>query len=179
MTIDVGLVDGVRYASFLVNAVVFYFWLKQRIVMNNFLAGRWEGVLTPSENPKAAYYCVLYVTSHKGKDNTGHLYYYKKNLDTDDIPVKGLDALMEYNDAMFVFGRTWSPRFLRVFHKESVQIAPSPGQNADPNVKKSPAFPPVYQWNCTICSFIFSAKMEVTIEVEGQSLKFSGFLRKD
>ncbi|MDO8706192.1 MAG: hypothetical protein Q7J84_14710 [Sulfuricaulis sp.] len=178
MIIELGLADGVRYTSFAVNAVVFILWLKKRIVMNSFLAGRWEGVLTPNENPTTVYHCTLYITSHKGKDNAALLYYYKKNLDTDDIPVKGLDMLIEYNDAMFVFGRTWSPRFMRVFHKEGVQIISGSSATDESSVFPG-VFPGIYNWNCVICSFLFKEKMQVTIEVAGETCKFSGFLRKE
>lgn len=170
MTIQLEVADAIRYASFLVNAVVAYYWLKQRLLLNNFLAGRWEGVLHPSGNPSAVYKCVLYMANRNGNDNSGYLYYCKENLNTGDILVKGLDELVEYDARLLVFGKEWCPRFVRVFHKESNL----PADVACP----IGALPKAYIWNCEILAVLFSAKMRVKITEEDQNVEFVGILRK-
>lgn len=170
MQIQMDILDGVRYASFLINIVVFYYWLKQRIFLNNFLVGRWEGVLAPDENPDAVYHCILYMASRESNDNTGNLYYCHKDLKTGDALVKGLDELIDYNDALFVFKREWNPRFIRVFHKE-VEHLIDDSSSYD-------SLPMAYRWKCQILSIFFCAKMRVEITAVGQEIKFSGTLRK-
>lgn len=164
MTIDIAPVDGVRYVSYLVNAVVILYWLKHRVVLNDFLAGRWEGVLTSQQGITIVYSCILYTARHDGRDNTAHLYYSKKNVAKNEVAVQGLDTLVKYNEGTFVFSRQWNPQFMRLFHNN----IPSEMQAA----------PPLYDWSCKIHSIFFSAKMEVTIQAAGENLTFSGFLTK-
>jgi hypothetical protein len=171
---QLGVLSVLRYGSFFLNGLLFVLWLKRRIVLKDFLAGRWEGVVRPSDDKGVAYRCILYVARHDGKDNSALLYYSKQDVQSGEITVKGLDTLLEYEDVTFVLGRKWSPRFMRVFHKEGVHMSDEPEMAG-----RSKGLPPVYLWDCKICSFLWSARMEVTIRVADDPLSFSGFLQKD
>jgi len=175
MTFEIGWWDGVRLLSVVVNVVLTVLWIKQRIVLKTYLAGRWQGTLVSEQNPQEVYKCTLYVADHRGKDNTAHLYYRWRDLETGTDLSKGLDEMIVFGDEMFVFGRRWAPHFARVLHKEAIH------PNGDrPRTGKMPVR---YKWDCEILHFLFLAKMKVDITViadaQTKDCTFSGTLEKD
>jgi len=170
MNIDVTTWDLIRYLSLIVNGVILYQWLRNRLLLNYFLVGKWEGVLIPSDNRDDVIKCILYVAKHKNSDSTAHLYYSKKTLSSSEISVKGVDELISYpDDIFFAKNRVWKPKFMRVLHKNGV---------SDKEPDNSRDHPVHYDWKCYITSLFFNQKMNVCVKSESSDLEFSGTLKK-
>jgi hypothetical protein len=160
--------DAIRCLSFLVNLVIFVQWIKSRVVLNSFLVGKWEGVFMPSDDKDDVISCTLYVAAHKDADDSAHLFYCKEHLASSETRVKGVDRLVTYDsNPLFIFNKTWRPKFIRVLHKNGVYVN-----------DQSREHPASYNWDCEIISLLFNPKMKVVVQVKDSELTFSGTLRK-
>lgn len=169
MKFDIGIADSIKLASYGVNGLILSLWLYAKVVVHKFLVGRWEGTLSPTDQPDTIYDCRLLLVGHKDRDNSGFLYYQHKDLRNGQILISGLDELDNYDhEKTFITNRIWSPKFVRAIHK-------CHGANpAEPPPDKQ--LPVCYQWECKITALFFRPKMRV--HIKGPSRTFCGMLRK-
>jgi hypothetical protein len=129
--------DLFRYTLVVMNVVVAYRWIKRRVLIHEFLIGRWEGTLryqpegNSHDGKNAATFhernedlsrfeikCTLMVSRESHKPDVAYLYYRKIDLQDARRPVAfGLESLEHYdNNPFFIINRTWVADFGRVFH---------------------------------------------------------------
>jgi hypothetical protein len=107
--------------SVALNITVFVRWLKKRVVLDHFLAGQWDGTLTPKEecDHHHAIECTVMISKHRDTGNTAYIVYRRIDLGDDrHLIAVGCDTLIDYErDRFFFRNRRWNAKFVRVFHK--------------------------------------------------------------
>jgi hypothetical protein len=155
-----------QIVSYTINGMIFWQWLRGKLVLRRFLVGRWEGSFARTQEDGIAIHCTLYVTEHKDRDNTALFYYRMQDLKSSTICIQGCDVLSNYDeDPLFFHRRIWRPFFLRAMH-----VSHGNGLWNDVDM------PTHYAWDCRINSLFFRPKMQVTIKAPDTS--FSGVLLK-
>lgn len=162
-----------RVYSYVVNAFFIALWLRQRLFLNHFLAGRWDGTLKTVGADDAVLHCTLLISEHRDRDNTALLRYERRDLQTGQVTLRGVDILDDYDtDVLFVFRRQWRPRFIRDLHTGDTNHSMT-----SPSVQRLGSLPNIYQWNCKIQNLFFRPKLRVAIS--GADVSFEGaFLRR-
>lgn len=146
--------------SIIVNSVILVAWLRSKVLLDEFLVGRWEGTLK-MDSPESSQDCLLIectlmISKHKDAHDEGYLYYRKINLNDNRCLTEGLDKLDHYDgDKLFVSRRKWNPGFRRVFHKCKIhQDAP----------------PAIYNFQCKVVKLFFRPCMRVRVEHSDRSV---------
>lgn len=162
-----------RYLSIFINLLVFYFWLKSKLVQSIFLSGRWEGTLlctrSDDSNIDVKLDCILIINRHSKNDNTAILYYKQTSIGENRKYIQGVDLLHNFNPSSFFFWhKKWEPTFIRELHIDKSTITST--ENTD--LKK------VYNWNCNITSYWLKEKMALIVQSQSQDVAFKGNLQK-
>lgn len=169
--ITLNVTEIIRYASLLINVFLFCLWLKSRIKPDEFLAGQWEGTLTPKCAPTDpnmacphvsqcgyqfqcahAIECNVMISDHKGRANTGYIHYARKDLSTGQIMVYGLDKLITYEKGWVLLWKgKLQAEFHRVYHQRFEQ------ETTDRSAKR-------YNFEIQVKGFLFKPSIVVRVK---------------
>ena len=158
-------VKVLKWASITINLIVFLKWTGSKVILNEFLLGRWEGNIVSSQDIKLS--CTLIITSRPERANKAFFYY--EQIHAQSILIRGVDELDDYeDDLLFIFRKRWNPVFYREFHVAYNQKMQGEQIDDRETVK--------YNWNCTVHNILFKPKLKVTIA--GNGVNFQGVLHK-
>jgi hypothetical protein len=162
--ISMTFIQFLRWSSFLVNAVFIGIGIKNRIIMEDYLSGKWEGRLTHyGKDTNAKTKCTMMISRHKERSNSGYIYYESFIPDSRVVLYRGLDELNEYEtDFWFFINREWHPQFTRVFHQNDGTL----------NFSKRE-----YNFIFNATDFIFKKRMKVIINVD-DDFRLEGYFEK-
>jgi len=168
--IPVGLVwEYGRYVSICLNLIIFFFWLRRKVVLSEFLEGHWVGSLHAENDGVHTISCNLFCINHPGRDNSALLCYERKILACGTVTARGVDRLDAYTDRNWFFtDNCWNPAFVRLMHNHSGDIAPA--------VQRT-QLPVRYSWQCKIIDRYFKQKLSITIG--SGSCVFNGVFTKE
>jgi hypothetical protein len=165
----------IRFASITisitVNVVTAIYWLRSKIQLSKFLAGRWQGELTLLNPPNVQDHnlsTVLVLTEHVGRECTGYFVYTFETYE--GVQFKGCDKLKHYLEVPTTsLKRKWSALFFRHAHENL-------NQAQGLMYERQGASTPSYTWKCNITRIFSRPKMSV--EIVGKSVTYSGYLEK-
>jgi len=106
---EIGPFGIAKLTSVAMNVVVIGYWIKKKLLLNDYLEGRWEGKLIDEKDPNYVINCILLVTKHKGQCKGNLIYESKLNR---KVFAKGVDLFVESYGNEFL-AKEWRPTFER------------------------------------------------------------------
>jgi hypothetical protein len=145
-------------ASLAVNLGFAYRWTMNRVRMDRFLQGHWQGKLFRENlTTNLVYEVDMYLTNHSTQQVSGVVVYQVRDLDKDVTVSKGVDQLVTYRrNPWFALNRQWAPRFARQFH-----VHHEPDDIRESTDKK------IYDYTCRATSWMSKPCFDVRVTTGG------------
>ncbi len=146
--------EYLKYASLVLNAILFGIWLRKKLNIHLFLQGHWRGTLSREDDSEIIYKVDLHLSDHKNQIDSGVMIYQVRNLETTNRLFSGVDDLRQYDgDWLFFWNRLWKPEFVRRFHV----VYPPIGSTAVTHFMAHQ-----YRYECRVRSYWFRPSLELT-----------------
>lgn len=94
-------------------------FIVRKCFLNNYLVGRWEGILCDIDDDNFFTECIVYISNHD-KVCRGFLFYTTKS--DGRVVANGVERLDTCNDDEFL-PKAWNPTFITEFHQTVVSDA--------------------------------------------------------